>query len=107
AYPVRGLDIADRPLDFFVPDFLALVLAEPPHRHALNICKHNWPWLRAALSAEYRPYSIGNIFPGLKMFCGSSACFSARMASIASGPSSASRYFCLPCPMPCSPVQVP
>ena len=29
------------------------------------------------------------------------------MASMASGPSSAFRYFCLPCPMPCSPVQVP
>ena len=51
--------------------------------------------------------TAGKIFPGLKMFCGSSACFSARMASIASGPSSALRYFCLPCPMPCSPVQVP
>ena len=41
------------------------------------------------------------------MFCGSSASFSARIASSASGPSSAFRYFCLPCPMPCSPVQVP
>src|SRR3984885_13932579 len=29
---VRRLDIADRPLDFLVPDVLALVLAEPPHR---------------------------------------------------------------------------
>src|SRR5437868_14334181 len=31
AYPVRRLNIADRPLDLLVPDFLALGLLEPPH----------------------------------------------------------------------------
>src|ERR1700694_2955870 len=79
AYPVRGLDIADRPLDFFVPDFLALALAEPPHRHALNICKHSWPWLRARVSCEYWPRTAGNIFPRLKIsnqISGSPSCHS-------------------------------
>ena len=38
----------------------------------------------------------GSIFPGLKIFCGSSARFTARMASMASMPISALRYFCLP-----------
>src|SRR5256714_6137727 len=31
AYPVRRLNIADRPLDLFVPEFLALGFLEPPH----------------------------------------------------------------------------
>ncbi|MCW2221243.1 hypothetical protein M2232_004775 [Bradyrhizobium japonicum] len=41
-------------------------------------------------------YASGTILPGLKIFSGSSAFFSARIASSASGPSSALRYFCLP-----------
>src|SRR5882672_3679759 len=40
AYFMGRLDIADRPLDIFFPDFLALALVEPPHRHAQNIIKH-------------------------------------------------------------------
>jgi hypothetical protein len=39
ADPVRRFKIANRPLDVFVPDFLALGLAEPRHRDALNIRK--------------------------------------------------------------------
>ena len=38
---------------------------------------------------------------------GSSARLIARIASSAGAPCSASRYFILPCPTPCSPVQVP
>jgi len=30
-YPVRGLDIADRPFDGIVPDFSLLVPVEPSH----------------------------------------------------------------------------
>jgi hypothetical protein len=33
---VCRLDIADRPLDVFVPDFLAAALVEPLHRHAFK-----------------------------------------------------------------------
>jgi hypothetical protein len=40
-------------------------------------------------------YAAGTIFPGLKIFCGSSAFFSARMASSASSPSSAFQIFLL------------
>jgi hypothetical protein len=32
AYPVRRLDIADRPRDFLVPDLSGFALVEPPHR---------------------------------------------------------------------------
>src|ERR1700682_4677174 len=34
AYPVRRFNIANRPLDVFVPRFFGLALAEPPHGHA-------------------------------------------------------------------------
>src|SRR5258705_7102191 len=44
ADPVCCFNIANRPLDVFVPDFLALALAEPPHPDALNIRKHRSPW---------------------------------------------------------------
>src|SRR5262245_31194929 len=47
------------------------------------------------------------IFPGFIMFCGSSARLIEAMASSAAVPCSATRYFILPCPTPCSPVQVP
>ena len=40
AYPVRRFNVANRPLDVFVPDFLALAFAEPPHRYVLNIHKY-------------------------------------------------------------------
>src|SRR6185295_5323532 len=46
------------------------------------------------------------IFPGFMRSCGSSACLMVRMTSSA-GQCSAARYFILPCPTPCSPVQVP
>src|SRR5262249_46837078 len=49
----------------------------------------------------------GTIFPGFIMFLGSSARFNEAMTSIARDPSSAATYFILPCPTPCSPVQVP
>ena len=39
ADPVCRFNVANRPLDVFVPDFLALTLAEPPHRDALNTRK--------------------------------------------------------------------
>jgi hypothetical protein len=39
AYPVRRFNVAYRPLDVFVPDFLTLALTEPPHCDALNIRK--------------------------------------------------------------------
>ncbi len=41
------------------------------------------------------------------MFCGSSARLIAAMAASAGAPCSARRYFILPWPTPCSPVQVP
>src|ERR1700737_2098429 len=37
AYLMGRFNIANRPLDVFVPDFLALALVEPPHRHAFEI----------------------------------------------------------------------
>src|SRR2546426_666028 len=49
----------------------------------------------------------GTIFPGFMMPSGSSARLIAAMAASAGEPSSAARYFILPCPTPCSPVQVP
>jgi hypothetical protein len=53
-----------------------------------------------------RPHTA-TIFPGFMILSGSNARFTQRIASSASGPSSFSRYFILPCPTPCSPVQVP
>src|SRR3954449_6872549 len=95
-----GLDVAERPFDRFVPDVLTRLAREPLH----CLLRGEGASINGGHAARY---ASGTIFPGLKMFCGSSAFFSARIASIASGPSSALRYFCLPWPMPCSPVQVP
>src|SRR3954453_15491323 len=95
-----GLDIAERPFDRLVPDVLTRLAREPLH----CLLRGEGASINGGEPARY---ASGTILPGLKMFCGSSAFFSARIASIASGPSSALRYFCLPWPMPCSPVQVP
>src|SRR3954469_14136991 len=95
-----GLDIAERPFDRLVPDVLTRLAREPLH----CLLRGEGASINGGEPARY---ASGTILPGLKMFCGSSAFFSARSASIPSGPSSALRYFCLPWPMPCSPVQVP
>src|SRR3954454_21864547 len=95
-----GLDVAERPFDRFVPDVLTRLSREPLH----CLLRGEGASINGGEPARY---ASGTILPGLKMFSGSSAFFNARIASIASGPSSALRYFCLPWPMPCSPVQVP
>src|SRR6186713_1246206 len=95
-----GLDVAERSFDRLIPDVVSRLAREPAH------CPLRGDG--ASINGDNAArYASGTILPGLKMFCGSSAFFNARIASIASGPSSALRYFCLPWPMPCSPVQVP
>src|SRR5258708_2293257 len=57
------------------------------------------------VSYERRPYSAGTIFPGLKIFCGSSAAFSARIASRGFRPEFGDQVFLLPSrPQPYPPL---
>src|ERR1700687_5386656 len=58
AYPVRRFNIANRPLDFFVPDFLAFAAVEPPHRDALNILNIDGRGTISIINPRKHPFDL-------------------------------------------------